>query len=149
MTNTEPAARQSETDSHAYVNPSTAEGWSRLGLFFGMGFFAIGNLLEMVAVVWGGTAMIACAFILNTAGKLAHYWGLSISRAERVKLSASWLLLMLTVVGLLTNFSYARYGPGEPSFFWSFAVAGIGFGLLHMAAQTKYLPATEKTADEP
>ncbi|MFC4451139.1 MULTISPECIES: hypothetical protein [Halorussus] len=148
MTNTEPTTRQPENDSRTYVNPSTAEGWSRLGLFFGMGFFAIGNLLEMVAVVWGGTVMIAGAFTLNTAGKLAHYWSLSIPRAEQVKLSASWILLALTVVGLLLNYSYARYGPGEASFFWSFAVAGLGFGLLHMAAQSKYLPVTEKTADE-
>ncbi|RBI58704.1 hypothetical protein DMJ13_25505 [halophilic archaeon] len=99
----------------------------------------------MGLIVWGGVAIVTLGFLLNTSGKLVHYQRLSIPRGDQLKLSVSWLLLALTVVGLLTIYAYARYGSGEGSFFWTLAVAGIGFGLLHMAAQSLYLPATEES----
>lgn len=113
----------------------------------GMGWLAIGAMVKMALLVWGGVAIIGGAFALNTAGKLMHYHELPISGDEEVKLSLSWLLLGLTVVGLLVVFANARYGSGGGSYFWSLTVAGVGFGLLHMAAQSKYLPA-ESDVDE-
>lgn len=140
MPDTEPVTQPSESDPLLNVNPSTAEGRSRIFLFGGMGWLAIGSVVDIALVVWGGVAIVGLAFGLNTAGKLAHYWKLPIQRSDRLKLSASWGLLTLTIIGLLINYAYTQYGPGEGSFFWALAVAGVGFGLLHMAAQSTYLP---------
>lgn len=143
MSDAEPAAQSSGGGSFMSVTPSIAEGRSRILLFGGLGGFAIGNAVSILPVVWGGLGVVVLAFGLNTAGKLSHYGELPIPLSDRVKLSASWVLLALTVVGLIANYAYTRYGPGGGDFFWSLAVAGIGFGLLHMAAQSKYLPEGE------
>lgn len=148
MTDTDPPSQLSEDDSFVSVDPRTTERRSRLLLFGGLGGLAIGNVLGTPLVTWGSVAILTLAFALNTAGKLVHYWDLSIPRADRLHLAASWTLLALTVVGLLMNYTYARYGPGNGSFFWALAVAGIGFGLLHLAAQSKYLPVSEKPTEQ-
>ncbi|MFB6167332.1 MAG: hypothetical protein ABEJ43_00615 [Haloferacaceae archaeon] len=138
-----PAEAQDEPDADGWVDPGLAEGRSRLLLFGGMGGLAIGTFLDVAALFWLGVAGVGVAFALNTAGKLVHYGRLAIPRRGRIGLSASWLALALTVVALLSNYAYARYGPGEGSFFWALAVGALGFALLHMAAQSTYLPATE------
>ncbi|MFB6156614.1 MAG: hypothetical protein ABEJ34_02075 [Haloferacaceae archaeon] len=129
------------SDESPTVSPGLAEGRSRLLLFAGLVGFAVGHLVDAPPVVWGGIALVAVAFAVNTAGKLTHYRRLSIPRGDRTKLAASWVLLAVTVVWLLAVYARARYGPGGGRFFWSLAAAGLGFGLLHMAAQSKYLPA--------
>lgn len=148
MTDTDSLSQPSGNDSLMGIDPRLAEGRSRLLLFGGLGGLAIGNILNVPLAVWGGVGVITLAFVLNTAGKLIHYRELSIPRADRLKLAASWVLLALTVVSLLTNYAYTRYGPGEGTFFWALAVAGVGFGLLHMAAQSKYLPMTEGSTEQ-
>lgn len=145
MTETEPLTQPTDTDSKFRIDPCTAEGRSRLLLMGGMGWLAIGTLVDVALVVWGGVLIIAGAFALNTVGKLVHYRDLPISQADRVTLSATWLLLAATVVSLLTNYAYTRYGPGAGRYFWALAVAGIGFGLLYMAAQSLYLPEQTET----
>lgn len=132
-----------EPDAGGWVDPNLAEGRSRLLLFGGMGGLAFGTLFDVAALFWIGVAAAALAFALNTAGKLTHYARLSIPRDARLGLSASWLALALAVVALLANYAYARYGPGEGSFFWALAVGALGFALLHMAAQSKLLPTTD------
>lgn len=144
----EHATRPSRNGSVANISPALAEGRSRLLLFGGMGTLGIAAVVDLSFVFWGGVAIVGLAFALNSAGKLSHYWGLSIPRNDRLKLSLSWLLLAVTVLALLANYGHARYGPGDGGFFWSLAVAGIGFGLLHMAAQSTYLPASEVPADD-
>ena len=136
------------TDVDVRIDPSTAAGRSRVLLFGGMGWLALGSFVDMAVVFWGGVGIVTLAFVLNTAGKLVHYRDLSIPRSDWLKLSASWTLLALTVVGLLANYAYARYGSGGGSFFWTLAVAGVGFGLLHMAAQSSYLPENEASMDQ-
>lgn len=148
MTDTKQHDSSVESESPIPLDPGLAEGRSRLGLFVGMGVLAVGTMVEMSAVVFGGATLIGVAFALNTVGKLAHYWGLPIEVRDRVLLSISWLTLASTVVGLLATFVYARYGPGGGSFFWPLAVAGVGFGLLHMAAQGTYLPETPDSSNE-
>ncbi|MFB6244074.1 MAG: hypothetical protein ABEH80_08220 [Halobaculum sp.] len=125
------------------VNPSTAEGRSRLLLFGGLTLLAVGHVVDTSLVVWGGVGVTVVAFALNTAGKLVHYRELPISSRDRLALSATWALLAVTVAGLLVNFAHTRYGSGDGAYFWSLAVAGVGFGLLHMAAQSTYLPESE------
>lgn len=120
--------------------PPLAEGWSRLALFAGLGLLAVGHLLGVPAVVWGSVAVLVVAFGLNTAAKLLHYRGLAVPRRDRLALATSWVLLAVTVLGVIVNYAYTRYGPGDGSFFWALGVAGFGFGLLHMAAQSTYLP---------
>lgn len=115
-------------------------------LFGGLTLLALGHLVSIGTVIWGGIAVIVGAFLLNTAGKVVHYRGLSIPTRHRLALTATWGFLGLTVVGLLTNFAYSRYGPGDGSYFWSLAVAGVGFALLHMAVQSNYLPHDESNA---
>jgi hypothetical protein len=125
----------------APVDPGLAEGRSRLLMFGGMGVLAVGALVAEGVVVWAGVVASALAFALITDGKLDHYRGLASPAGHELRLSASWLALAATVVGLLANFAYAEYGPGDGSFLLALAVAGVGFALLHMAAQSTYLPA--------
>ncbi|MDY6817448.1 MAG: hypothetical protein SVG88_02210 [Halobacteriales archaeon] len=148
MTNTESISTVAEKDRLMNINPSTAEGRSRLLLFAGLGVLAIGNVINMGLFIWGGVGIVTIAFVLNTAGKLSHYRSLPISRRDSVLLSASWTLVAASVIALLANYTYTRYGAGDGSFFWSLAVAGLGFGLLHMAAQSKYLPETTTETDQ-
>lgn len=134
---------QSTATTRMRVDPSRAEGWSRILLFGGLGWLALGTMVNMAVIFWGGVGIVGLAFALNTIGKLIHYANLPIPRADQVRLAVSWVLLAVTVVGLLANYAYARYGVGAGEFFWALAVAGVGFGLLHMAAQSMYLPETE------
>jgi hypothetical protein len=129
-----------EYSSRASIDPGLAEGRSRLLLFVGLGALGVGHLADAALAVWCGVAVVVAAFALNTAGKLAHYRGLSVPVSHRATLGGSWLLLAATVVGLLADYAYARYGPGDGAFFWSLAVAGVGFALLHLGAQATYLP---------
>lgn len=144
---TEPDSRSETTDLHSRprIDPGTAEGRGRLLLMGGMGGFAIGTLADVAPVVWGGVCLIGVAFALQTAGKLVHYHDRPIPRSDEAKLAASWLLVAVTIGGLVANYAYARYGPGDGRYFYALAVAGIGFGLLHMAAQSAYLPNPEKS----
>ncbi|MFB6161656.1 MAG: hypothetical protein ABEJ61_10860 [Haloferacaceae archaeon] len=116
-------------------------------LFGGLGWLAIGHLVAMSLIVWGGVGIVAVAATLNTAGKLSHYRALPVPSRDRLALSATWTLLALTIVGLLATFAHGRYGSGGGAYFWSLAVAGVGFGLLHMAAQSIYLPESEVQTD--
>jgi hypothetical protein len=141
MTDTEPASRESA--SLASLDPGLAEGRSRLLLFVGLGALGVGHLVDASLAVWSGVAVVAAAFALNTAGKLTHYRTLPIPGAHRAALAASWLLLAACVVALLANYAAARFGGGDGGYFWALAVAGFGFGLLHVAAQSTYLPASE------
>jgi len=125
------------------LNPSLAEGRSRIVLFVGMGGLALGTLFDATPVVWAGLVLILVAFALNTLGKLVHYRNLPISEVEQLVLSLSWLLLAASVLGVLAVFVAARYGPGGGSFFWPLADGSVGFSLLHMAAQGTYLPESE------
>ncbi|MFC7164731.1 hypothetical protein M0R89_21725 (plasmid) [Halorussus limi] len=145
--NTEPVSQSTGGGSIVNVNPSTAEGRSRVLLFGGLAWLALGHLVDIALVVWGGVGLIAVAFALNTAGKVVHYRSLSIPSRDHLTLSATWTLLAVTVVALLANFAHTRYGPGDGAYFWSLAVAGVGFGLLHMAAQSKYLPESAVQTD--
>jgi len=144
---TKPESRPGETNSIISINPSTAEGRSRAVLLGGMGWLALGSFLKMSFVFWGGVLIVSLAFLVNTAGKFVHYRELPITRGDRLKLTASWTLLSLTVLALILNYAITRYGPGNGDYFWSLAVAGIGFGLLHMAAQSMYLPNTAIEGD--
>lgn len=145
--NSDSGSRAASTGGLPSVNPSTAEGRSRVALFGGLTLLALGHLVNVGTVVWGGIAVVIGAFILNTAGKIVHYRGQPIPPRNRLILTATWGLLGLTVVGLLMNFAYSRFGPGNGSYFWSLAVAGIGFALLHMAAQSNYLVHDEANAE--
>lgn len=122
------------------IDPGFAEGRSKLLLFAGMGALAIGTMVDSGPVFWGGVAIVGMAFLLNTVGKLRHYGELPIPTGDRLKLTASWVLVVTSVVGLLANYAYTRYGPGNGTFFWSLAAASVGFGLIHLAAQSRYLP---------
>lgn len=148
MTDNTDAPRQMCTESSPLIDPSTAEGRSRLLLFGGLALLSVGHLVELSTVALGGVATVALAFALNTAGKLVHYRRLPVPSRDRLILSVSWVLLAATVVGLLANFVYTRYGAGGGAYFWSLAVAGVGFGLLHMAAQSIYLPESEAGTDQ-
>lgn len=141
--NTEPARPSTDGDPLVNVDPSTAEGRSRLLLFGGLTSLAVGHLVETSLLIWAGVGIVGAAFALNTAGKLVHYRSLPIPSRDRLALSATWVLLTGSVVTLLANFAYTRYGAGDGAYFWPLAVAGVGFGLLHMAAQSTYLPAGE------
>lgn len=147
MTETELPPQSTETDSRLRIDPATAEGRGRLLLMGGMGWLAIGTFVDMALIVWGGVVIISGAFALNTAGKLVHYHELPIPGDDEAKLAVSWLLLGLTIIGLLANYVYSRYGAGDGSYFWTLAVAGVGFGLLHMAAQSMYLPEESDTTE--
>lgn len=141
--NTQSAPQSAEDSSLTSIDPSTAEGRSRLLLFGGLAWLAIGHLVDMSMIVWGGVGIVTAAFLLNTAGKVVHYRSLPIPSRNQLTLSVSWTLLAVTVVVLLANFTHTRYGAGDGAYFWSLAVAGVGFGLLHMAAQSMYLPESE------
>ena len=149
MTDNTESVRQSTGDSSSVnINPSTAEGRSRALLFGGLVWLALGHIVDISLVVWGGVGIIAVAFVLNTAGKVVHYRDLPIPSRDRLFLSATWTLLAVTVVSHLANFAYSRYGPGDGAYFWSLAVAGVGFALLHMAAQSIYLPESEVQTEQ-
>lgn len=138
---TERTAHRTGADSVWQIDPGLAEGWSKLLLFVGLGGLAVGSTVNVGAVVWAGAAAIGVAFAANTVGKLSYYGELPISAADRLTLSASWVSLAATVVGLLWTYATARYGSSEAAFFWPLAVAGAGFGLVHVAVQGRYLPA--------
>jgi len=145
--NSNSITQSADGDSFLSVNPNTAEGRSRALLFGGLAWLALGHLVDIGMVIWGGVAIVTGGFILNTAGKIVHYRDLPIPTRNQLALTATWTFLGLSVVGLLVNFAYARYGPGDGSYFWSLAIAGIGFALLHMAAQSSYLPEDEVHAE--
>jgi len=140
VTDAEPASRSRAADPAPVVDPGLAEGRSRLLLYAGMATLFAGWLADAGVVAWGGTLLFGLAFVLNTAGKLSHYAALPIPGRHRLLLSASWVLLALAVVGLLIRFVHVRYGAGTGAVPAWLAIAGVGFGLLHMAAQSKFLP---------
>lgn len=133
--------RPSGTGPRWRLDPGLAEGRSKLALFVGLGGLGVGSLVHSKPVFLGSVSLMGLAFVLNTAGKLRHYWGLPIPTSAQVKLTASWLLLGGTVLTLLGTYTSARYLGGDGGFFWPLAVAGFGFGLLHMVAQSRHLPA--------
>jgi len=141
MSGTEPTHDAGGRESAFSVDPGTAAGYGRILLFGGMGWLALGSFLDVAIVFWGGLGIVGLAFACNTAAKLVHYRELDVPPWHRVALAASWLSLTGTVLALLGVYAAARYGDGSGEFFWSFAVAGVGFGLLHMAAQSRLLPA--------
>jgi hypothetical protein len=124
----------------AVVDPGLAEGRSQLVLFAGMAVLAVGGLFQVGELVWAGVAAIAVAFALNTAGKLGHYRGLPVPVVHRAALAGTWLGLAATAVGLVLTYAHGSYGGGDGSFLPSLAVGALGFALLHMAVQGKYLP---------
>ncbi|WP_435195488.1 hypothetical protein [Natronomonas sp. EA1] len=137
------------TGATPWVDPALAEGRSKLLLFGGLGCLGVATLVNVAPVFWLGLVVVTLAFGLNTVGKLLHYRTLPVAARDRLVLSLSWVLLAGTVVTLLATFALARYAGREPRFFWSLAVAGIGFGLLHMAAQSTLIPASvAKDEDE-
>ncbi|MFB6250592.1 hypothetical protein [Halobellus sp.] len=144
--NTESVTTSTDEDSVGMIDPSTAEGRSQLLLFGGLACLAVGHLIELSVLAWSGAGIVTVAFVLNTAGKIVHYRDLPIPSRDQLILSATWSLLAVIVVGLLVNFAHTRFGSGDGAYFWSMAVAGVGFGLLHMAAQSKYLPESEVKA---
>lgn len=149
MTDNTESIRQSSGDGpFVNINPGTAEGRSRALLFGGLLWLALGHLVDMAIVIWGGVGIIAIAFVLNTAGKVVHYRALPIPSRDQLTLSVTWTLLAVTVVALLANFAHTRYGPGDGAYFWSLAAAGVGLGLLHMAAQSIYLPESEVQTEQ-
>ncbi|MFB6308662.1 MAG: hypothetical protein ABEH35_04960 [Haloarculaceae archaeon] len=101
-------------------------------------------MLDSSLAVWGSLAVVTVAFALNTAGKLVHYYRLPVSRSARLQLSVSWVALAVTIVALLGTYALARYGSGDGAFFWSLALAGFGFGLLHMAIQSRCLDSVDR-----
>lgn len=123
------------------LDPGLAEGRSKLALFVGLGGLGVGSIVHSKPVFLGSVTLVGFAFVLNTAGKLRHYWELQIPTGAQMKLSVSWLLLGGTVLALLGTYASARYLGGEGGYFWPLAVAGFGFGLLHMVAQSRCLPA--------
>jgi hypothetical protein len=42
-------------------------------LFGGLAWLALGHLVDIGMVIWGGIAVVTGAFVLNTAGKVVHY----------------------------------------------------------------------------
>ncbi|MFB6281129.1 MAG: hypothetical protein ABEH40_03825 [Haloferacaceae archaeon] len=147
MTGTDPTTGATGDGGPAGLTPELAAGWSRLVLFVGMAGLAVGALADAAPVVWAGVGAVVVALCLTTVGKLRHYRGLPVSRRDRALLAASWVLVAVTVAALLADFAAARYGPGNGRFFAALAAAGFGFGLLHMAAQSKYLPANGDAPD--
>lgn len=135
-----PAAKEG---APGLIDPATAEGRSKLLLFAALVPFALGHALRIEAGVQIGVAAVGVAFALNTAGKLVHYRRLPIPARDAALTGLTWVLLALSVLGLLATYALARAGDGSAPLFWPLAVAGVGFGLLHMAAQSKYLPADD------
>lgn len=148
MAGTDPTSTADSTGSLAAIDPGLAEGRSRIFLFVGMGGLGLGSLLEMAPAVWAGALLVLIAFSLNTVGKLTHYRELPVPPRQRLALAASWTLLALSAVGSLVVFVSSRYGPRQGSFFWPLAIAAVGFSLLHMGAQSTYLPESEVPAEE-
>lgn len=135
------ATADGSTVAGNWIDPRFAEGRSRIVLFVGMGGLGLGTTFSLPAVSLGGIALIVVAFTLNTAGKLVHYGDLGLSLRRQAALVSSWCSLATAVVGLLATYALTRYWAFTGQYFWSLAVAAVGFGLLHMAAQSRYLPA--------
>lgn len=143
MRETDSLPRRTDDEPTPRIDPGFAEGRSRLVLFGGTGWLALGHLVDIAFVLWGGVAIVAGAFALNTAGKLVRYRVLSLPTADRLKLGATWVFLVAAAVGLLASYAHGRTDDGAVRLFWSSGLAGVGFGLLHVAARSLYLPSGE------
>ncbi|MDS0300023.1 hypothetical protein NDI76_14850 [Halogeometricum sp. S1BR25-6] len=144
MTETD-AARTTDDDPAARIDPRFVEGRGRLVLSGGACWLALGAAVDIGAVVWGGVLIIAGAFGLDTVGKLARYRALSIPSVDRFTLGATRALLALAAVAVLAGYAHARYG-GEIRLLRSLALVGVGCGLLHVVARSLCLP-NESAAD--
>jgi hypothetical protein len=129
------------------VDAGLVEGRSKLVLFVGMSGLVVGSFIEVSEVFLGSVSLVGIAFILNTIGKLHHYRALPIPTRSQLALAATWVLLAITALSLIGTYTIARFLGGQGSFFWPLAIAGVGFGLLHMAAQSRFLSAEYQETD--
>jgi hypothetical protein len=138
MTETD-VPRTTDDDPAARIDPRFVEGRGRLVLSGGACWLALGAAVDIGPVVWGGVLIVAGAFGLDTAGKLARYRALPIPSADRFTLGATRTLLALAAVAVLAGYAYGWYG-GEARILRSLAAVGVGCGLLHVAARSLCLP---------
>lgn len=143
MRETDTVPRTTDDEPARRIDPRFAEGRSRLVLFGGVWWLALGEAVGIGPVLWGGVAIVAAASAVNTAGKLARYRDLPIPTGDRLKLGATRTLLALALVGFLASYAHGRTDDGVVRLLWSSGLAGVGFGLLHVAARSLYLPAGE------
>ncbi|ELZ33952.1 hypothetical protein C474_03295 [Halogeometricum pallidum JCM 14848] len=147
MTETDAVPRTTDDEPARRIDPRFVEGRGRLVLFGGAWWLALGEAVGIAPVVWGGVVIVAGAFGLDTVGKLLRYRALPIPSADRLTLGATRTLLALAAVAVLAGYADGRYGGGGIRILRWLATAGVGCGLLHVAARSLYLPARESAVD--
>lgn len=143
MTETDAVPRTTDDEPARRIDPRFVEGRGRLVLFGGAWWLVLGEAVDIGPVVWGGVVIVAGAFGLDTVGKLVRYRALSIPSTDRFTLGATRTLLALAVVAVLVGYVDGRYGGGGIRILRSLATVGVGCGLLHVAARSLYLPASD------
>ena len=136
MTDTTASTDTADPDALLLTAQRVAEGRSKLVLRVGLSGLAFGILVRYAPLVLASIVLAALGFGLHAAGRLGHYWTLAIPARRRRWLTATWVLLAASVVGLLATVTYARYGPGSGRLVWPLAIGTTGFGLLHLAARS-------------
>lgn len=117
-----------------------AMGAGRWGLIGGLMIVSGGFLFDLPGLAWGGVAVAVVALVINTAGKFAHYLRLAIPREQRMRVMVAWFFLVVTIAGLLVDYTYARATAGYEGNFWALVIATAGFAAVYWGLRTRYVP---------
>jgi hypothetical protein len=115
-------------------------GWSRIGSVVGLGAIAVGLALSVAPLAWTGVGIVALAFTVNAATKIHRFRELSLAPDERTRLVFVWVLLVVALVGLITDAVLGRFRAGYEGYFWRLMVAALGLLVGYRYLRRTYLP---------
>lgn len=115
-------------------------GWSRIGSVVGLGAITIGLGLSVVPLAWGGVGIVALAFMVNAATKIHRFRELPLAPDERTRLAFVWVLLVVALVGLITDAVLGRFRAGYEGYFWRLMIAVLGLLIVYRYLRRTYLP---------
>lgn len=111
--------------------------WTLIG---GLLLTSLSFLVGVSFIGWTGVGIAALGLFINTAGKFARYSRLPIPSVERVAIMAAWLLLVLTIAGLVFDYASDRLTPGYESRFWALLLASVGFAAIYYGLRVRFVP---------
>lgn len=115
-------------------------GIGRWGIIGGLLLTSLAFVLNAPILAWTGTAVVGLGLVVNTAGKFVRYGRLSIPTGERLAVMGAWLLLVLTIGGLVVDYTASRLVPGYRGRFWALVIGAAGFAAIYWGLRLRFVP---------